>query len=226
MSTVKSKASKTNLPSAAKAGKANNVASSTSPHNLDQYLGTAIRDIRLRHRLTIADVAHRASISRGMLSKIENGQTSTSLDTLSQITNALGETLSNLFRDFNTPYGGAQLVKKGEGMEVVRAGTKKGHTYHLLAFDQGPRKIFDPFLVTINDESEVFPSFEHPGTELIYLLEGKIKYRHGKQTYTLSPGDSLTFRGKIPHGPEQLIKLPIKMLAIIVYHSDEEQDLR
>lgn len=225
MTIVKSTVSKTAASDVVKAGK-NSVARVNSPRPLEQYLGTTIRDLRLRNRLTIADVAYRAGISSGMLSKIENGQTATSLDTLSQIANALGVTLSNLFRDFNTPYGGAQLIKKGEGMEVVRAGTKKGHTYNLLAFDQGPKKIFDPFLVTINDESEVFPRFEHPGTEFIYLLEGKIKYRHGKQAYTLSPGDSLTFRGKVPHGPEQLIKLPIKMLAIIIYHRDEEQDLR
>lgn len=225
MKTIKSNALKAAPADVAKIEK-NSVTRPNGARPLDQYLGTTIRDLRLRNRLTIADVAYRAGISRGMLSKIENGQTSTSLDTLSHIANALGVTLSNLFRDFNTPYGGAQQVKKGEGMEVVRAGTKKGHTYNLLAFDQGPRKIFDPFLVTINDESEVFPSFEHPGTEFIYLLEGKIKYRHGKQTYTLLPGDALTFRGKVPHGPEQLIKLPIKMLAIIIYHSDEEHELR
>ncbi|MGH2821400.1 MAG: helix-turn-helix domain-containing protein [Actinomycetota bacterium] len=225
MKIAKSIVSKAAPTDVAKADK-NSVARANASRPLEQYLGTAIRDLRLRNRLTIADIAYRAGISKGMLSKIENGQTSTSLDTLSQIANALGVTLSNLFRDFNTPYGGAQLVKKGEGMEVVRAGSKKGHTYNLLAFNQGPRKIFDPFLVTINDKSEVFPSFEHPGTEFIYLLEGKIKYRHGQQTYILLPGDSLSFKGKVPHGPEQLIKLPIKMLAIIIYHGDEEQDLR
>ena len=102
-------------------------------------------------------------------------------------------------------------------MAVVRAGTKRGHSYQLLSFGQGPKKIFDPFLVTINDKSEVFPDFEHAGTEFIYLLEGKLKYRHGKQTYLMSPGDSITFKGKIPHGPTELIKVPIKMLAITIY---------
>ena len=187
---------------------------------LDQYLGNAIRELRQHHNLTIADVAERAEISRSMLSKIENGQTSTSLDTLSSIANALGVTLSNLFRNFNLPSGGAQHVKKGDGMEVVRRGTKQGHTYHLLAYDQGPKKIFEPFLVTITDKSEVFPGFEHPGTEFIYLLEGKMKYRHGQQTYIMSPGDSLTFKGGVPHGPAQLIKLPIRMLAILIYAED------
>lgn len=193
---------------------------------LDQHVGAAVRAARQRDHLTIAEVARRAGISPGMLSKIENGQTSTSLETLAQVAGALGVALSTLFRGFDAPAGGAQHVKKGEGMEVVRRGTKKGHTYHLLAYDQGPRKRFEPFLVTMNDESEVFPTFEHPGTEFIYLLEGRIKYRHGKQTYLLAPGDSLTFRGDVPHGPEELLKLPIRMLAIIIYGDDEEPAAR
>jgi transcriptional regulator with XRE-family HTH domain len=198
---------------------------SGSERMLEQHLGITVRDLRLRYRLTIADLASRAGISAGMLSKIENGQTSSSLDTLFQIANALGVTISNLFRDFNTPTGGAQLIKNGEGMEVVRAGTKRGHSYQLLAYDQGPKKVFDPFLVTINDKSEVFPDFEHTGTEFIYLLEGKLRYRHGKQTYLMSPGDSLTFKGKIAHGPIELIKVPIRMLAITMY-GDEATDPR
>jgi hypothetical protein len=72
-------------------------------------------------------------------------------------------------------------------MEVVRRGTKKGHTYHLLAYDQGPTKVFEPFLITIDHESETFPIFEHPGTEFIYMLEGEIEYRHGQNTYVLTP---------------------------------------
>jgi transcriptional regulator with XRE-family HTH domain len=192
---------------------------------LEQYLGTAIRDLRLGYRLTIADLASRAGISAGMLSKIENGQTSSSLETLSQVANALGVTLSNLFRNYNTPEGGAQLVKNNEGMDVVRSGTKRGHSYQLLAFDQGPKKLFDPFLVTINDKGEIFPDFEHAGTEFIYLLEGKLKYRHGRQIYLMSPGDSITFKGKIPHGPTELIKVPIRMLAITIY-GDEGSESR
>jgi transcriptional regulator with XRE-family HTH domain len=171
--------------------------------------------------LTIADVAAQAGISRGMLSKIENGQAATSLDTLSRIARALGVSLAHLFRYYDVPSGGAQLVKSGGGMEVVRRGTRCGHTYHLLAYDQGPQKTFEPFLITMDDASEVFPTFEHPGTEFIYMLEGRIEYRHGQHKYVLGPGDSLTFRGSVAHGPERLIELPIKFLAVIVYGGDE-----
>ncbi len=184
---------------------------------LERYLGNAVRDLRQRHGLTIAEVAERAAISRGMLSKIENAQTATSLDTLTRLARALGVSLSTLFRNYDVPDGSAQLVKNGEGMEVVRRGTKRGHTYHLLAYDQGPTKLFEPFLITIDSESATFPVFEHPGTEFLYMLEGRMEYRHGQHTYLLTPGDSLTFRGEVPHGPEKLIECPIRFLATIVY---------
>lgn len=184
---------------------------------LERYIGNTIRELRQRHGLTIAEVADQISISRGMLSKIENAQTSTSLEILAKLASSLGVSLSTLFRNYNMPEGGAQLVKSGAGMEVVRRGTKRGHTYHLLAYDQGPNKLFEPFLITMNDASEVFPTFEHSGVEFIHILEGKLEYRYGKSTYLLQPGDSLTFRGEIPHGPEKLVELPIRFLAIIYY---------
>jgi transcriptional regulator with XRE-family HTH domain len=195
---------------------------SAASGTLERYLGNAIRDLRLRHGLTIAEVADRAGISRGMLSKIENAQTATSLDALHRLAQALGVSLATLFRNYDVPEGSAQLVKKGEGMEVVRRGTKRGHTYHLLAHEQGPTKLFEPFLITIDSPDATFPVFEHPGTEFLYMLEGRMEYRHGQHTYVLTPGDALTFRGEVPHGPEKLIELPIRFLATIVYPTPVE----
>ena len=83
---------------------------SNSDSELERYLGNAIRDLRQKHGLTIADVAERASISRGMLSKIENGQTATSLDTLSKLSQALGISLSTLFKGYKIPEGNTQRL--------------------------------------------------------------------------------------------------------------------
>jgi transcriptional regulator with XRE-family HTH domain len=198
------------------------VAELSNGENLEQNLGMAIRKIRLDHGLTIADVATLAGISRGMLSKIENAQTATSLETISRLAKALGVSLATLFRNCDVRDGSAQLIKSGEGMEVVRRGTKRGHTYHLLSYDQGPKKTFEPFLITIEQESETFPVFEHPGTEFIYMLEGCIEYRHGQNTYVLSPGDALTFEGDISHGPEKMIKCPIRFLTVLMYPNGVE----
>ncbi|GBG12767.1 XRE family transcriptional regulator [Novimethylophilus kurashikiensis] len=184
---------------------------------LDRYLGNTVRQLRLEHGLTIAEISERAGISRGMLSKIENGITSASLETLEQLANALGVTISRLFRGYDAPQSGAQLVKKGKGLEVVRRGTKSGHTYHLLAYDQGPQKSFEPFLITLEEPGEEFPAFEHPGTEFLHMLEGVLEYRVGDETFVMEPGDSLTFRGEIPHKPEKMHRLPIRFLSIIHY---------
>jgi len=186
-------------------------------HTLERCLGAALRHARLAHGLTIAEVSELAGISRGMLSKIENGQSATSLDTLHRLTRALGVSLSALFRDVDIIEGNAQLVRAEEGMEVVRRGTRRGHTYRLLAYDQGPRKLFEPFLISMDDASEVFPTFQHPGTEFIHMLEGRMVYRHGNDTHELGPGDSLTFSGDVPHGPAALLETPIRFLAMIIY---------
>ena len=189
--------------------------------SVSKQIGATVRRLRTSLGLTLGEVARRANLSAAMLSRLENGGVSPSLESLAALTGALGVPLAQLFGDVGKPRGGAQHVPKGEGLEVVRRGTKRGHTYHLLAADRGPRRVFEPFLVTLNDKSEVFPGFEHPGTEFIYLLEGSLTYRHGDEVHLLKAGDALTFSGEVPHGPEKLLKTPIRMLSVIIYAEAE-----
>ena len=180
-------------------------------------VGTAARRLREGQSLTLAEVAQQANISTAMLSRLETGAVSPSLETLVALAGALGITPAALLQNVGDDDGSAQHVSAGQGLQVVRRGTRRGHTYHLLAAQRGPSKIFEPFLVTLTDRSELFPGFQHPGIEFIYVLSGIIHYRHGRQIHMLRPGDSLTFRGAVPHGPEKLQKVPIRMLSIIVY---------
>ena len=180
-------------------------------------IGHVARRIREELDLTLANVAQHAGISPGMLSRLETGHVNPSLETIVALAEALGVRPSLLLQEVGEYEGGAQHVPDGEGLEVVRRGTKRGHTYHLLAAQRGPVKVFEPFLVTLTDKSEIFPGFQHAGTEFIYILSGEIRYRHGKSSYLLKAGDSLTFRGDVAHGPERLVKVPIRMLSIIIY---------
>lgn len=184
-------------------------------------MGAALKQQRQQQHLTIQDAATLSGISRGMLSRIENGQAMPSLDTLARVCQAMGVSLTHLFKDYDLPEGLARHVPQGQGMKVVRRGTKRGHTYELLSYDQGPQKLFEPFLITLDDQSEVFPRFQHPGVEFIYMLKGKLEYRHGNQLFLLKPGDAFTFQGDIPHGPERLIQMPIQFLAIMHYGKGE-----
>ncbi len=107
-------------------------------------------------------------------------------------------------------------MKAGEHVEVERRGTRAGHQYHLLGYigSNNSGVIVEPYLITLNSESDVFPTFQHDGLELIYMLEGEVDY---DQIYPLKPGDSLFFDADAPHGPEVLLKLPARYLSVIAY---------
>lgn len=180
-------------------------------------LGRVARRMREGQALTLAEVAQRANISPAMLSRLETGHASPSLETIVSLASALGVKPALLLQELGDDDEEAQLVRASEGLEVVRRGTKRGHDYRLLAAPRGPHKLFEPFLVTLNDESEVFPGFQHPGTEFLHVLAGEIVYRHGRRSYHLRAGDSLTFRGDVAHGPEKLVKVPIRLLSVIIY---------
>ncbi|MCK1722416.1 helix-turn-helix transcriptional regulator [Bradyrhizobium sp. 141] len=180
-------------------------------------MGAAIRRARLERGLTLSDLESAANISVPMLSRFENGQSTASLVMLERICAALGTDLSILFREVEQTTGEAQLIKAADQMEVVRSGTKHGHTYRLLSYHKGPRKIFEPFLINMDKESESYPRFQHPGTEFIYMLSGRMEYRFGDRTFLVEPGDAFTFSGDVLHGPEKLLDDRIEFITIIIY---------
>ena len=102
---------------------------------------------------------------------------------------------------------------------MERAGTRAGHQYNLLGHigSNASGVMVEPYLITLNEESDIFPTFQHDGIEMLYMLEGEVSYRHGDHLYLLKPGDTLFFDADAPHGPEVLDKLPARYLSIISY---------
>ena len=186
---------------------------------LEVAIGREVRSFRTKLGITVADLAAAAKLSPGMLSKIENGLTSPSLNTLQTLSAALGVPVTAFFRRYEERRD-AVFVRAGEGLVIERRGTRAGHQYHLLGHSVRSPIAVEPYLVTLTDESDVFPIFQHAGLEFIYLLEGEVAYRHGAQLYPMKPGDSLFFDADAPHGPEELRKLPIRLLSVIVYARD------
>jgi transcriptional regulator with XRE-family HTH domain len=184
--------------------------------HLEQAIGREVRNFREKLGLTIAELAKSSSISAGMLSKIENGTTSPSLSTLQALSRALHVPVTALFRSFEET-NEATFVKAGQGLTIERRGTRAGHQYQLLGHTPHGSLVVEPYLITLTDESDVFPIFQHSGLEFLYVLEGEVAYRHGTKTYVLTPGDSLFFDAEAPHGPEELRRLPIRFLSVICY---------
>tara|TARA_R110000787_G_scaffold54034_3_gene125956 strand:+ start:180 stop:809 length:630 start_codon:yes stop_codon:yes gene_type:complete len=196
------------------------------PHNLrtarekvlEVAIGREVRAFRRQREITVADLSATTGLSIGMLSKIENGNTSPSLTTLQTLANALAVPLTAFFRGFEETRA-AVHTKSGEGVETERAGTRANHQYNLLGHigANASGVIVEPYLITLSSEADVFPTFQHSGIETIYMLEGEVDYRHGDTVYPLKPGDTLFFDADAPHGPEALIKLPARYLSIISY---------
>lgn len=181
---------------------------------LETAIGREVHGFRRKHGMTVVDLARLAKLSPGMLSKIENGLTSPSLATLRALSTALGVPVTAFFRRFEQ-HTDATFVRAGEGLVIERRGTRVGHQYRLLGAGVRKSVAVEPYLITLTEESEVFPLFQHDSVEFLYVLEGRMRYRHGDKTYLLGPGDSLFFDANAPHGPDELIALPIRFLAII-----------
>jgi transcriptional regulator with XRE-family HTH domain len=192
-------------------------------HTLEMSLGREIRRLRKKYGMTVIALASQAGLSSGMLSKIENGLTSPSLSTIQALAAALNVSVTTLFRRHERRRD-ATLVKAGEGLIIHRRGSLAGHEYRLLGHSVGKNVTMEPYLITLTDKSEVFPSFQHSGTEFTYILDGRIDYHHSGVTYSLGPGDSLFFDGEAPHGPERLIETPIRFICCISHGEDDEQD--
>lgn len=187
-------------------------------HNLEMAIGQEVRAFRKKLGLTITDLATSVDMSVGMLSKIENGNISPSLNTLQALSKALSVPLTTFFRRFEEGRS-SSFVKAGKGVNIERRGTRAGHQYSLLGSIENNSSgvTTEPYLITLTSKSDVFPTFQHEGLEFLYMLQGEVVYRHGDKLYTMQPGDSLFFDADAPHGPEQLLKLPARYLSIISY---------
>lgn len=187
-------------------------------NRLELAIGHEVRTFRKKLGITVTDLANATGLSLGMLSKIENGNISPSLSTLQALSRGLGVPLTAFFRGYEEPRN-AVFVRAGEGVELERRGTRAGHQYNLLGHIDNNTSgvVVEPYLITLSDNADIFPTFQHEGMEFLYMLEGEVVYRHGDQLFHMRPGDSLFFDADAPHGPEQLVSLPARYLSIISY---------
>lgn len=181
---------------------------------LEAWIGAQVREMRMALGMTMAELAKSASLSVGMLSKIENGQTSPSLTTLQNLAQALNIPLASFFTKYDEKRE-ASYVKAGEGLTIERRGSKSGHIYQLLGASLRNKVKLEPYLITLTGDSDAYPIFQHAGVEFIFMLEGCVAYRHGDKNYRLEPGDALFFDAEAPHGPLELVSLPCRYLSII-----------
>lgn len=180
---------------------------------LGETIALRVREYRLGLGATVGELARRSGLSKGMLSKIENAQASPSLATLASLAAAVGVPVTAFFRGLDEE-GDILHVKAGQGLEIQHRGTQSGHRYQLLGTMRSPNDRFEPLLVSLSEVGEVFPLYQHPGTELLHMIEGVMEYSYGKGRHLMEPGDTLQFSGEVLHGPANLVELPIRFLSV------------
>ena len=205
------------LPPADDEGEPDGQAAAGSAGALEEALGAVIaervREFRLHLGLTVGQLAELTSLSKGMLSKIENAQASPSLATLARLSEALQVPVTAFFRGLNEEQD-VLFVKAGQGLDIEHKGSGTGRRYELLGIMRAPNNNLEPVRVTLTERSNTFPLYQHAGTELIYMLTGRMEYGYGSSRYLLESGDALQFIGGVPHGPTALVELPIQFLSI------------
>jgi mannose-6-phosphate isomerase-like protein (cupin superfamily) len=102
-------------------------------------------------------------------------------------------------------------------VRIERRGTKAGHRYDLLGHSLAGQLGVEPYLITLKQDAVPYTNFRHAGVEFLYMLSGKVRYRHADRTYLMEPGDALFFDASARHGPEELVETPMQYLSIIIY---------
>jgi len=179
----------------------------------EKELGKRIQQQRTDRRLTLQELAEKTGYTKGYLSKIENSEKAPPVSTLINLAKALNISLSEIFGEVeeNSPIC---LVKKGDRRIIARDGSVFGYAYQTLAH-KFQNKHMEPYILTLPLKPEENALFQHKGEEILFVLEGTMKFFHGEKEFVVEEGDCVYFDGSIPHYGVCLGKKEVKCLMVI-----------
>jgi len=179
-----------------------------------QKLGAQVHSLRVAAGKSAAALAEAAGISRSMLSRIERGLASPSIEALERLSVGLDVPMSRFFVD-QADRTDCSYVPAGAGVIIERVGAVSGYSYRLLGHLLSGNLFVEPYLVTLQPEAKPYISFQHPGLKFIHMVSGRVKYRYGSRTMELKPGDSLLFDATALHGTELIREPTVSYLSIV-----------
>ncbi|MEM6464202.1 MAG: XRE family transcriptional regulator [Pseudomonadota bacterium] len=160
--------------------------------------GQQARALRRAKGLTLDRLAARTDLSKGHLSRFERGQKSLSVAALMRIAAALDTSVGRLLGEDVSP-GEIRHVRATD-MTFRMAGTEDSrHRFALLSEGSGSGGKHEAFLLELEAGEQRAASAFHAGTELLYLLAGRLRITIGARNVTLEAGDYVEFPGSVPH---------------------------
>lgn len=186
----------------------------------NSFVGSKIKGLRETKNLSVEEVAESTGLSVDQIKSIENDQNLPSLGPLIKIARALGVRLGT-FMDDNDSLG--PVVTRAADRERDSSisfsngatDTRKHMEYHPLAQQKAGRHM-EPFIIDINpEESPEFQLSAHEGEEFIYVMQGEVEVKYGKETYTLHEGDSIYYDSIVKHHVHGAPGKSAKILALV-----------
>ena len=180
---------------------------------VESEIGRRIKASRINRRFTLEQLARQTGFTKGYLSRIEKSEKSPPLSTLGIIARVLGITISFLVgeEEQKTSFG---IVKKGERPLIARKGTAFEYSYEAVAHTF-PNKKMEPFILTLPLKPKKKTIVQHEGEELLFVLEGTMKFLHGNREYIVEEGDCIYFDSGLPHFGESVGRKEAKCFMVI-----------
>ena len=176
-------------------------------------IGKKIREIRQSQDITLQEIAETSQISKGMLSKIENGRTVPSLPVLLEIIAALKVEMNSFFDGIElSTYRRFWHIKKSEYSPFQKE-NRTGFFYHAILTQNMTPSLMDVMLLDLEPNSQR-QMVSTDGFELKFILKGQVTYQLGDEVIVMNEGDTLFFDGRIPHVPMNKTQEKASMLVI------------
>lgn len=163
--------------------------------DIHDRLAASLREARKARGLSLDAVAKLSGVSRSMVSQIERAESSPTVATLWNLTQAL-----------QVDFAGLLEPRAAPGIDVVRAdaapviaGHGQGLTIRILspADSVGEHEVYDlRFLAggRLASEPHAAGCREH-----LTVIDGNIRVRSGDEEHLLGPGDTARYRADRPH---------------------------
>lgn len=179
----------------------------------ESEIGKKIKAVRLSKGITLETLATQTGFTKSYLAKVEKSEKAPPVSTLDIIARALGLAISYLLGE-EIHSTSVCFIRKGDRTPVSRNGTEFGYSYEAIAH-KFANKIMEPFILTLPYKPKKQTIFQHEGHEILFVLEGKVKFHHGQEEFTAEEGDCLYFDSAIPHFGEAVGPKPAKCLMVI-----------
>ena len=163
---------------------------------IKKLIGRKLKSTRLRNDMTIQELSESSGVSSNMISRIERGLTTPSVEIIVKLANAFGMSINYFVEEAEK---GSTVIhtKRGQGEPVFFFEDK----HQILSLTQDLRDpSFTVFIDTIEQNcSSGDGGMVHTGEEFALVLEGEIEFIIDGVRYQLVLGDSIVFKASLPH---------------------------